>query len=395
MTRVFSLTTAGALCATFCATLMTSTAAAQGTVSAQGFGYPTGQLSTRAFGTGGGISEFDGRSPINPAALAIGTFGIEVYGQYEPELRTIEGPNGKSTTTTSRFPNLGIIVPLGRKMVMGLSASTFLDRTWATQSTRTQNILDSVVTSNETLKSQGGITDLQLGVGYAFTSFFRLGVAGHYYTGDNSIQLLQQFPDTQSFSNISQISKLNFSGSAVSAGFEFDLPAGINVAGSGRIGNRITMSSSDTLHADGSEPDTALSHGKIPKNYAISLGYSGIPGTFVAVRYGVDQWQSMQSLSLAGATAVQTHDLSFGVESTGPKTGSQAIVVRLGARFRTLPFQVAGATVNERGFGGGLGLPIAAGRAMLDIGLLRNSRTGVSGVTENAYNLSFGLRVHP
>lgn len=372
-----------------------SSAAAQGTLSAQGLGYPPGQLSTRALGTGGAIGEFDSHSPLNPAALAIGTFGIELYGQYDPELRSVSGPNGKSNTVTSRVPNFGLIVPLGRRMVLGFNASTFLDRTWATQSTRTQNILDSVVSSNETLKSQGGIADLQAGIGYAFTSFFRLGVAAHYFTGTNSIQLLQQFPDTVTYSNISQTSKLDFRGSAISAGAEVDLPLGVSLAGSGRFGNSIRMSSVDTLNSDGTEPDTVLSRGKIPNNYAVSLGYSGIPGTFVAVRYGVDRWQSLQSLSLSGATAVQTSDFSVGLESTGPKTGSQAIVFRLGARFRTLPFQVSGSTVTEHSFGGGVGLPISGGRAMLDLGVLRSARTGVSGVTENAYNLSFGLRIHP
>ncbi|MGE5750306.1 MAG: hypothetical protein ACM31F_10130, partial [Gemmatimonas sp.] len=48
-------------------TLGANAAGAQGTLSTQGFGYPTGQLSTRALANGGGIGEFDADSPINPA----------------------------------------------------------------------------------------------------------------------------------------------------------------------------------------------------------------------------------------------------------------------------------------------------------------------------------------
>jgi hypothetical protein len=49
--------------------LVASRAAAQGTLSAQGFGYPPGQLSAYARSVGGGSAETDALSPINPAAL--------------------------------------------------------------------------------------------------------------------------------------------------------------------------------------------------------------------------------------------------------------------------------------------------------------------------------------
>ena len=53
---------------------------AQGTLSTLGFGYPAGQISTRALGTGGAIAEFDPLSPTNPAAIArVG--GIALYIQ--------------------------------------------------------------------------------------------------------------------------------------------------------------------------------------------------------------------------------------------------------------------------------------------------------------------------
>ena len=46
---------------------------AQGALSVQGFGYPGGELSTRALATGGSLADFDANSPINPAALLVGT----------------------------------------------------------------------------------------------------------------------------------------------------------------------------------------------------------------------------------------------------------------------------------------------------------------------------------
>jgi hypothetical protein len=159
----------------------------------------------------------------------------------------------------------------------------------------------------------------------------------------------------------------------------------VSLAASGRFGNEIRMSIGDTL----------ISTAHIPDHYAASVGFTGIPGTFVAARYGVDRWKSMEPLSTVGAPAVETSDLSVGLESSGPRTGTQAVIFRLGARFRTLPFQVGDVTVKERSFSGGAGLPLGKGRAVLDLAVSRSSRTGVTGVTESAFNLSFGLRVHP
>ena len=64
---------------------------AQGATSVQGFGYPGGELSTRALGTGGSLADFDANSPLNPAALLVGTRAT-VYVQYDPEFRWITGP---------------------------------------------------------------------------------------------------------------------------------------------------------------------------------------------------------------------------------------------------------------------------------------------------------------
>ena len=64
MTRALTLLLGAALL-----TVATSRAAAQGTLSTQGLGYPPGQLSTPASSMGGAIGEIDPFSPINPASL--------------------------------------------------------------------------------------------------------------------------------------------------------------------------------------------------------------------------------------------------------------------------------------------------------------------------------------
>ena len=93
---------------------------AQGNLSTQGFGYPTGQLSTSSLGAGGGVGEFDPESGLNPAALASLTRPM-IHLQFDPEFRSVSTPAGTDHTTTMRFPLLSAGLPISSSFVLGLS----------------------------------------------------------------------------------------------------------------------------------------------------------------------------------------------------------------------------------------------------------------------------------
>src|SRR4051812_27515068 len=100
------------LCATF-----VSSAAAQGTLSTQGFGYPAGGLSTRAEGLGGSIVENDPLSPRNPATLA--TWGRPgLYFQYDPEWRRVNANGTSDNTLTARFPIISGALNVGSRFTV-------------------------------------------------------------------------------------------------------------------------------------------------------------------------------------------------------------------------------------------------------------------------------------
>lgn len=359
-------------------------ARAQGAVSLQGFGYPPGELSTRAQGTAGATAEIDGLSPLNPAALAIGAEGT-IYMQYDPELRQITGPSGTSSTTTARFPNVGLILPFWRHWVAGLSATTFLDRTWQTQSKRLDTIATDTTTSSQIVRSEGGITDVQLGLAYAVNSRIRFGIGAHGLTGSDRIALTQQFIDTLDFRDFSESTTLNYSGMALSAGAEVDILPSLSLAVSGRMGGTLRMYTGDTL----------ISTGRVPNHYAGSITFQGIPGTLLAFRAARDNWSAMAPLSTTNAHATDANDFSGGIESNGPRVGSFPVVIRLGARVRDLPFDVGSTSVRETSFGGGLGIPLAQNHVVFDFSALHSNRNAVNGVHESAYDFSVGLRVRP
>jgi len=360
---------------------------AQGTLSAQGFGYPTGQLSTRALATGGGIGEFDADSPLNPAAIALSS-DPRLFLQYEPEFRKLVNGSLTSNTNTARFPVAAASVPFGFRGSVGVSSSTFLDRSSETTATHDQDIAGTVATITENTRTLGAINDLRLAIGWAPSQKFQLGIGGHVYTGQNRVFFTQSFPDTLKFSSITQVSTLGFTGFAASAGALIRPSRNIGFAISARKGGSIEASAGDST----------ISKASIPNRIAGAVSYEGIPGASISAHVSRDMWSSMNGLGSSAATAVDTWEGGLGLESLGPRVIQRQTVLRLGARYRTLPFLAAESEVKEMSFAAGLGMQFFRNRATFDMGLERASRsvdaTGVD-ARERAYILSFGLRVRP
>jgi hypothetical protein len=96
------------------ATSLSSVGKAQGALSLQGLGFPPGQISARAEGTGGGVADFDALSVTNPASLA-GVGAAALFLQYSPEWRRV--------TTSSELPT-----PLRlASIVEGVRCRTIMD----------------------------------------------------------------------------------------------------------------------------------------------------------------------------------------------------------------------------------------------------------------------------
>jgi len=366
-----------------------STAGAQGTLSTQGFGYPQGEFSTRVLGTGGALASFDPQSGVNPASIATAGDPL-LYLQYEPEFRKVTSGSLTSSSTTARFPMLVASVPLGTDYSFGLSVSTFLDRSWSTSTTRVQDVAGEQASVTENVKSLGAIDDIRLVAGWVPSSFLQLGITGHVFTGQNRLFFQQTFPDTLHFIPVEQVSNLDYTGFAVSAGAIIHPSSIFALALSGRKGGNLNARTGDTIVASA----------KIPDRYAAAISYGGLSGATISAQVGRDRWSSLNGLGSLDARAVDAWDSGVGIEATGPRVLNQNVLLRLGARYRTLPFVAAGAQVKELSFAGGFGAQFARNRAAFDVTLQRASRSTdasatAGSVTERAFTLSFGLRVRP
>jgi hypothetical protein len=361
-----------------------ATGLAQGTISTQGFGYPTGGLSTRAAAAGGAFGEFDFSSPRNPSStLGWGRGGL--YFQYEPEFRRVTAGPVSDNTMTARFPIWMAGMQLGSRAMGTVTASTLLDRTWSTRIRGGQILGPDSVGYEERVESNGAINDIRLGVSYSVRSSFSVGVGLHGYTGENRMNLTRTFDDSLRYGTLIRDLTIGYLGNAISLGATWRPHRQVAVAASLRSGGSLDVRIADTLVASGS----------LPNRFGAGIRFDGFPGTSLALSVERTQWSSLGELSQTSLTANDSWEIGAGVEAAGPKFRAVPTLLYLGYRRRDLPFSVAGEVVPETFYSGGAGIPLAGPRVILDMAIQRASRGPVTGVTEKAWIVSLGFTVRP
>jgi hypothetical protein len=363
-----------------------STLRAQANLSGWGLGFPTGQISSRAEGTGGAVAEIDPISVVNPAALSfIGT--ATLYFQIEPEYRRVIVGDLTDKTTTARYPLFAGVIPLGSSWAFGISSATLLDRTWTT------TVDSNVVFGTETVPStflygsNGSINDLRLAAAWTPSPYLRLGLGGHLISGSDRVFVGRTFTNNSAFGNFADSSTLGFDGGAVSAGLQLVAPKLAIASASFRKGGSIRA------HRN----DTTLASAHVPDRLGFSLAYIGVAGTEIAARTSLDKWSSLNGLIGGTSRGVDAWDTSVGADIAGPRLGSTPLMLRLGGRWRTLPFTVGPSydKVREQSFSAGVGNTFGGGRILTDVTVLHARRDAGIGISERAWTLSIGLGIRP
>jgi hypothetical protein len=357
----------------------------QGTLSTQGFGYPTGTLSTRSLGTGGALGEIDPLSVSNPSSI-LNLGGTALYFQAEPEYRQISVNGQSESSTIARYPLILGTMRLSRSVAAGLSATSLLDRSFSTTSHGTANVGGVDIGSTNTFVSDGAIADIRLAVAWEPAGWLHLGVGAHAITGDNRLNSTQVFDDSARYARLVDTSTVSYVGNAFSGGAEVYLGRAAVIAASYRRGGTMSLKRGDSTKAEA----------RVPDRIAFSAAYLGIRGSTIAVRTARDTWSNMAGLGSAGLSIHDGWDTSVGADVLGPHLLGRSLQLRAGGRWRTLPFGVGTTPVRERSLSLGLGTLVARGRAALDVAGVRSMRdaTGVD-VSESAWTLSVGITVRP
>jgi hypothetical protein len=356
-------------------------------LSALGFGYPAGQISTRSLGAGGSIADFDPLSSTNPASVS--SFGgAALYVQAEPEYRTLNVGSTSQTGMIARHPLVAASVPITSSIIGGISLSNLLDRTFETNVRGQQRIGDSTLATTNVFKSDGAMGDIRVSLSWVASSWLRLGIAGHAITGDNRLSNSQRFDDSTRFAPLVDTSTVTYVGTAVSAGFEMFAGSVAGIAGSYRKGGSLSVKNGDN----------SIARANVPDRLSLSAAFIGIKGTSIGARTSKETWTRMRGLGSAGLPISDTWDTSVGADVMGPRIGARSLQIRGGVRWRTLPFGLATSEVKEKSASFGLGTLFARGRVALDVAGIRSMRDPVSstiGVSEKAWTMSVGLTVRP
>lgn len=371
-----------ALILTALAAALPGALAAQGALATQGFGYPPGQLGAGSVGLGGASAELDPASAINPAALSA-TTRFALYMQFQPEFRRTSVAGASDKSTTMRFPTF-MVTGGYRRLTVGLSATTFLDRTFRNSYADSQMIGGSTVPSTLFAASSGAITDARLAASWWAKETFQFGASIHALVGENRTEFGRSFPDSTGIGGVRQLSTLSYSGSAMTVGAVYYPIRGLALGGSIRRGGSIEVRQNENVVGDARAPDRV----------GMSVAWTGIPNTTLAARFERTAWSNMDDLGSSLMTTFDANDLGLGVEVVGPRIAGAPSYARLGFRARTLPFGANGDQVSERSLSGGLSIPMARGRGQVDLALQRASRAA-AGASEKAWLVSIGLGIRP
>jgi hypothetical protein len=361
---------------------------AQGTLSTQGFGYPTGEMSTRAIGAGGATADFDAFSSTNPASIAAAQ-GSLLYMQVEPEYRHLTNENGGSQKNViARHPLATLAVQIRPNLFGGVSVANYLDRSFETRDRRLTPIADTSIMSTNTFKSDGAIGDARAGLAWTPASWLRLGVAGHVISGSNRLRSTQAFDDSARFAAIADTQTVTYVGTALSAGVQVFAGQVAAFAVSYRKGNSMSVK----------HQDTTLTNANVPDGISMSAAFIGIKGTMLAARTSRQSWTRMEGLGSDSLPITNAWDTSVGADVLGPRFGDHVLQIRAGGRWRTLPFGLVNSEIKENTYNMGLGTLLAQGRLGVDFAAIRSIRTPVNEAVpfrESAWTMSFGVTVRP
>jgi hypothetical protein len=235
-----------------------------------------------------------------------------------------------------------------------------------------------------TYNIDGGMTDVRLAAAWTPKNWLRVGAGAHAVTGNNRVSLTQSFQDSLRFAPFSTQRILGFRGAAGSVGVQL-LTKQVVASASARFGGQLRMYDQDTL----------LTTANVPGQFGVSLAYIGIANSAISIRTSRQNWSALTGLGTDSLTGIDVWDTSLGGDFAGPTVAGRSVNLRLGFRTRELPFQASGSTVKENSVSAGAGTAFAAGRVLMDLAVVRASRSVSMPASEQAWTLSVGLSIRP
>lgn len=338
----------------------------------RGLGTPGKQESVRSRSTGGAFALFDPFSPVSEVAIG-DVRRVSASVTTGTSWRTIDPLGGtESSLRGTRFPALVIAGPLTRRISIGGSFATYLDRTFGVINKDTLDLRGVPQPITDEITSDGAVTDIRLAVAARVGRRLGLGFGIHRITGSSRVIATRTFADTLNYHTSSSRDEVAYGANGASFSALLDVRQNVRVAG--------WLRSDSKLRAD--VGGRTVAENDLPVAYGAGVLWragseAGIGGSVAWHKWGV-----------SGTNAHDTFNWSLGAE-----LGPASSIFRAGVRGGQLAFGI-GQTPTERGYSAGLGRQFAGGRGRLDIGIERVDRKG-TGLNERVWTFLLGLTVRP
>jgi hypothetical protein len=361
-----------------------SRAAAQDSVfGIRGLGFLGRGVSARSAAMGGGFALLDGESVVNPASLTAwhGTAGWAVAAGSNHSFDTDAGTSSLSAT---RFPVIGFAGAVGARVIVAVSASDYLDRNWSVEQTDTISPRGVPLVVSDQTRSLGGVTDIRAAMGYRL-SWLAFGVGLHALTGSTETTVKRRFPDDASYIPFTQQKTTDYRGVGISFG-ALVTPVSKFVAGASvRFNSRLRASTVDSA--------TRVA---LPLEANFGAFYTPVPGVMATAGVGYAGWGGASSaLAAAGQTGSRNvWSVGVGMEAATLRFGGGLLPLRVGYRWRQLPFPIDNSGLSEHAYTGGVGFNAASGRAEVDVAIEAGTRSA-GALRETFTTVFLGLTVRP
>lgn len=327
--------------------------------------------SVRARSTGGAFAAFDHASPLTDAALA-SLRRLTAYGAAATTFRRVSlDGEGDANLRSAGFPGVVVAGPLG-SLVVGGGFSSYLERNFQVVRTDTVTLRGVPQPYTDALASHGGVGDVRFAIVWRAGNIIALGGSLHFLTGLARQTATRSFEDSATYSSTRQVDDIHFNGLGGAASVLIRPEGRLRLAGWVRADTRLEYES----------PDSSGAY-DLPISAGVAAAWH--PSDRVGLAAAVD-WRGW---STAGVNSFDVLSWSVGAE-----LGDPSHPLRLGVRGGEVPFGPGGSPPTELGISAGVGLRFSDGRAVIDLGIERLTRSGF-GLHETVWTGLFGIAVRP
>lgn len=389
MTRRFALLAALALA------VPSASASGQSLFNAAGMGVPSSPADARARSLGGVGVGLRGAALLgsDPAAAADFLFPSVVMTAQPAWVDFGRSDTGETGTFQgTRFPSLGIAYPTVKGVVATLAFESVLDQRYHASWPSTVPFGDTPVEVRDEFTSDGGVSQIRLGVARRLNPNLSVGLSASRYTGSVTRQLVRFFGagvDTTAVEPFQAGGLWRYSGVGLTGG------AALSVGSWGHLAGSVTWSTALDAEATGDTEGDSRSY-DLPLEARVGATAVLAPGLLMHASMSTADWSAVDN-DLQGSRSVgRVWSAGFGVELSRARLLGRTAPLRLGYHRADLPFALGTGTPTETVWSGGLGLNMSQVgelvRAGVDLGVEKGSRSD-SVLSEDFWRATLTVRV--